>query len=229
MNAKSLKNLFVASVAAIAVLSCSPANECTMASDEGIAKVKELVKANVDTGKNKVYRIEWAEDGDELKLKNVLSQICVDYIDEADNGYSLTINYTDGEFVPDEPVKAKFESNSYKYTTAIDIDQVNAGEIRNNIAHGGELVLLQEDGKEYEFKSVEKYVLYMRPVPKDYEANWEKRDDEYKKEYRQLRHMFELNFTKKDEQKEVWGKHVWTNYYTVPFETDESGEVVIEQ
>ncbi len=43
---------------------------------------------------------------------------------------------------------------------------MNAEEIRHNIASGGELVILQEEGKQYEFKSVEKYMLYMRPVPK---------------------------------------------------------------
>ena len=53
--------------------------------------------------------------------------------------------------------------------------------------------------------------------------------DDYKQEYRQLRQMFELNFIKKDEPKEARGKHIWTNYYTVPFKTNEAGEVEIEQ
>jgi hypothetical protein len=91
------------------------------------------------------------------------------------------------------------------------------------------LVILQEEGKQYEFKSVEKYMLYMRPVPKDYEDRWKKWSDDYKQEYRQLRQMFELNFIKKDEPKEARGKHIWTNYYTVPFKTNEAGEVEIEQ
>lgn len=158
-----------------------------------------------------------------------MSQISVDYIDKKDNDYNLTINYTDGEFVPEEPRKGKSVLNSYEYTTAIEIDGMNAEEIRHNIASGGELVILQEEGKQYEFKSVEKYMLYMRPVPKDYEDRWKKWGDDKKQEYRQLRQMFELNFIKKDEQKEVRGRHVWTNYYTVPFETNEAGEVEIEQ
>ena len=119
--------------------------------------------------------------------------------------------------------------NSYEYTTAIEIDGMNAEEIRHNIASGGELVILQEEGKQYEFKSVEKYMLYMRPVPKDYEDRWKKWGDDKKQEYRQLRQMFELNFIKKDEPKEARGKHIWTNYYTVPFKTNEAGEVEIEQ
>ena len=228
MNVKLLKNLFVALVTVIFISSCSSA-DCTMASDEGVAKVKELVKKHVDINECKIYRIEWKEDRQERKLENVLSQISVDYIDKKDNDYNLTINYTDGEFVPEEPRKGKFASNSYKYTTAIEIDGMNAEEIRHNIASGGELVILQEGGEQYEFKSVEKYMLYMRPVPKDYEDRWKKWGDDKKQEYRQLRQMFELNFIKKDEQKEVRGRHVWTNYYTVPFETNEAGEVEIEQ
>ena len=207
MNVKLLKNLFMTLVIAIFISSCSSANDCTMASDEGVAKVKELVKKHVDINECKIYRIEWKEDWKERKLENVLSQISVDYIDKKDNDYNLT----------------------YKYTTAIEIDGMNAEEIRHNIASGGELVILQEEGKQYEFKSVEKYMLYMRPVPKDYEDHWKKWGDDKKKEYRQLRQMFELNFIKKDEQKEVRGRHVWTNYYTVPFETNEAGEVEIEQ
>ena len=229
MNAKSLKILFVVLVAAMAVSSCTSVNDCAMASDEGIAKIKELVKNNVDINEYKVYRIEWGEDRDERKLENILSRISVDYIDKEDNDYTLIINYTDGEFVPEESTKKKYASNSYEYSTGIDIDKVNAEDIRNTIARGGELVLLQEEGKQYEFKSVEKYVLYMRPVPKDYEGRWKKWGDEHKQEFRQLRQMFELNFTKKDEQKEVRGRHIWTNYYTVPFETNEAGEVEIEQ
>jgi len=226
MNVKLLKNLFVALVAAISISSCSSANDCAMASDEGVAKIKELIKAHVDINECKIYRIEWKEDWKERKLENVLSQISVDYIDKEDNDYNLTINYTDGEFVPEEPRKGKSVLNSYEYTTAIEIDGMNAEKIRHNIASGGELVILQE---QYEFKSVEKYMLYMRPVPKDYEDRWKKWSDDYKQEYRQLRQMFELNFIKKDEPKEARGKHIWTNYYTVPFKTNEAGEVEIEQ
>lgn len=177
MNVKLLKNLFVALVTVIFISSCSSA-DCTMASDEGVAKVKELVKAHVDINECKIYRIEWKEDRTERKLENILSQISVDYIDKKDNDYNLTINYTDGEFVPEEPRKGKSVLNSYEYTTAIEIDGMNAEEIRHNIASGGELVILQEEGKQYEFKSVEKYMLYMRPVPKDYEDRWKKWGDD---------------------------------------------------
>ena len=74
MNVKLLKNLFVALVAAISISSCSSANDCAMASDEGVAKIKELIKAHVDINECKIYRIEWKEDWKERKLENVLSQ-----------------------------------------------------------------------------------------------------------------------------------------------------------
>ena len=131
MNVKLLKNLFVALVAAISISSCSSANDCAMASDEGVAKIKELIKAHVDINECKIYRIEWKEDWKERKLENVLSQISVDYIDKEDNDYNLTINYTDGEFVPEEPRKGKSVLNSYEYTTAIEIDGMNAEKIRH--------------------------------------------------------------------------------------------------
>ena len=74
----------------------------------------------------------------------------------------MLINYTDGEFVPEEELrKGNPHQTLIKYTlTAIEIDGMNAEEIRHNIASGGELVILQEEGEQYEFKSVEKYMLY---------------------------------------------------------------------
>ena len=54
MNVKLLKNLFVALVAAISISSCSSANDCAMASDEGVAKIKELKKAHVDINECKI-------------------------------------------------------------------------------------------------------------------------------------------------------------------------------
>lgn len=166
MNVKLLKNLFVALVTVISISSCSSVNDCTMASDEGIAKIKELVKTHVDMNEYKIYRIEWKEDRKERKLENVLSQISVDYIDKEDNDYNLTFYYTDGEFVPEEPRKGKSASNSYEYTTGIEIDEMNAEKIRHNLASGGELVILQEEGEQYEFKSVENICCICVPFPK---------------------------------------------------------------
>ena len=61
MNVKLLKNLFVALVAAISISSCSSANDCAMASDEGVAKIKELIKAHMPNLKKKAEKSEAAE------------------------------------------------------------------------------------------------------------------------------------------------------------------------
>ena len=230
MNAKSRKNLFVAIAVSLTAVSCSlGGKDYAMTSDESITKVKELVKANVDTETNKVYRIEWTEDEGNRKLENVLTQIEVDYLGNDDYEYELTINYRDGEFVAEKPEKGSAVYDSYKYSTAIDIDGLKAEDIRGNVEKAGELVAAQEDGALYEFQSVGKYVLYISPVPKKHEDKWEKWSDEYKNDYRQLQHNFDLNFVKKGEQSEVKGHRVWTNYYSISFETSKNGEIVIEQ
>ena len=58
MNAKLLKNLFMTLVIAIFISSCSSANDCTMASDEGVAKVKELVKKRIEPNQRRLHRQE---------------------------------------------------------------------------------------------------------------------------------------------------------------------------
>lgn len=62
-----------------------------MTSDEGIAKIKELITTNVDTSKYKIYEVEWNEDGHDRKLENILTQIDVYYIDAENNDYNLSV------------------------------------------------------------------------------------------------------------------------------------------
>lgn len=230
MNVKLLKNLSAVLFVSMTVASCSfGGKDYEMASDESIAKIMEVVKANVNTAEYKIYRIEWTEDEDNRKLENVLTKIDVDYLGKDDYEYELTINYKDGEFVAEEPEKGSSAYDSYEYSTAIDLNGVKSEDICNNIERAKELVSTQEDGDQYEFKSVGKYVLHVSPVPKRHEDKWNKWDDEDKKDYRQLQQNFELNFVKKGEQSEVKAHRVWTNYYSVSFETNEDGEIVIKQ
>ena len=106
MNAKSRKIYLSQIAVSLTAVSCSlGGKDYAMTSDESITKVKELVKANVDTETNKVYRIEWTEDEGNRKLENVLTQIEVDYLGNDDYEYELTINYRDGEFVAEKPAK----------------------------------------------------------------------------------------------------------------------------
>ena len=110
-----LKNLLVIPVAAVALSSCSfGGDDIAMASDEGIAQIKEVVKANVNLDEYKIYNLSWKEDDGDRKLDNVLSQIDVGYMDKEDNDYSLSIILQKGKFVPEEVVKSERISYSYK-------------------------------------------------------------------------------------------------------------------
>lgn len=223
------KKLFVISFVAITIFSCSfGGNDLPMVSDEGIKKIKELVTANIDTEEFKIYSLEWSEDSRERKLENVLSQINVGYIDKENNGYDLKIKYTDGEFVSEEPIKERSIYNSYKYTTPLDLNLLKVEEIIKKASAAGELLAAQEDGEQYEFKSMEKYKFYINPVPIRYEQYWEKWGDEKKKDYGIARQSFALNFVRKDEHSEVKGRKIWTNYYTIPFVINEKGNVEIK-
>lgn len=225
-----LKKLFVIFFTTVTISSCSfGGNDLAMASDEGMEKIKELVKANINTEECKIYSLEWSEDSRDHKLENILSEIDVKYIDKENNDYDLTINYTDGKFIPEEPQKRESIRYSYKYTTPFDLNLLNAEEIIKKISAGGELVAAQKDGEQYEFKSVGKYEFYITPVLKKYEQHWEDWNDEKKKDYYTVQQSFELNFVKKDEQPEVKGRKVWTNYYAIPFAMNEKGNVEIKQ
>ena len=105
MNVKLLKNLFVALVVSSLSLPVRLQMIVAMASDEGVAKIKELMKAHVDINECKILPHRMERRLERTQIGNVLSQISVDYIDKEDNDYNLTINYTDGEFVPEEPRK----------------------------------------------------------------------------------------------------------------------------
>ena len=51
MNTKFMKAMIAIVVASLALTSCCSGETFPMASEEGIAKIKELVSANVDTSK----------------------------------------------------------------------------------------------------------------------------------------------------------------------------------
>lgn len=91
MITKFLKNLCAISIATVTVLSCSfGGNDIAMVSDEGIAKVKEVVKTHVNPDEYKIYQLSWKEDGGDRKLDIILSQIDVRYIDKEGNNYDLS-------------------------------------------------------------------------------------------------------------------------------------------
>lgn len=231
MITKFLKNLWAISIATVTVSSCSfGGNDIAMVSDEGIAKVKEVVKTHVNPDEYKIYQLSWKEDGGDRKLDNILSQIDVRYIDKEGNNYDLSIDLEDGKFVPGEARKGNQAGfYSYNLTTPIDLEGLNAEKIRNILGEAGEVLSQQEDGDQYEFKSVESIDFYISPVRKSYEDRWDGWKDEDKAKYKQVEQKFEMNFTKKDERDEVRGKRIVTNYYTIPFIVNREGKVELEQ
>ena len=99
-----MKIAAVAAVAALTLTACGSGETFTMTSDEGIAKIKELITTNVDTSKYKIYEVEWNEDGHDRKLENILTQIDVYYIDAENNDYNLSFLLTGGKFTTDGPI-----------------------------------------------------------------------------------------------------------------------------
>ena len=101
MIAKTMKIVTALAIAVAVLASCSSGNDLGMASQEAVAKVKELVKSQVPADA-KVYRVEWREDRGDRKLENVLSEVSVFYITPDNNDYLLVLN-RDGDFKADGP------------------------------------------------------------------------------------------------------------------------------
>lgn len=229
INTKKIKNLFAVIVATVAISSCSSdESNISMASDKGIAKIKELIKANVNPDEYKIYSLSWKENDGDRKLDNLLSRIDVRYLDKNDNDYDISIILEKGKYVPQEARMGK-PYYSYKLTTPIDVEGLNAENIRKTLIEGSELVNLQEQEEQYEFRSIESIKFSLTPPDKNFEKKWDKWKDEEKTRYKQVKQEFELNFTKKGDRDKVIGKRIVTNYYTIPFVVDETGKVKIGQ
>ncbi len=229
MIAKLTKTVSAVFMSAMMLTSCSLVGEkYDMDSAEGIAKVKELIKSCVDTEKNKIYDIEWTEDVRERKLENILSCVSVGYIDSNNDRYWININLINGKFVPDkEPRKSGGLPYSYQLTTPLEVDAIDAAEIQKMTAEARELFSNEEDGNEYEYRSIEKFNISTEAVPLRHAEKW-KSIEEVPEEYKQPQYSFELNYTKKGESSEYTGRHIVTNYYGVKFEVNDEGKVVFD-
>lgn len=229
MIARFTRTALSVSLAALMLSACSLMGErYDMDSAEGIAKVKELIKANVDTEKYKIFKISWEENQREQKLENILSNVSAAYLDSNDDRYWININLINGKFVPDdEPTKGGGLGYSYELTTPIDIDAIDAAYIQKLTSEARELFNAEEDGPDYEYQSIESFSVSVAPVPLRYVSKL-KESGRIDAEYTQPKYMFELNYTKKGEKSEYTGRHIVTNYYGVKFETDEGGKVVFD-
>lgn len=226
MIAKFLKILMAVSIAVAVLSSCSSSNDLGMASEEAVAKVKELVKTYVPAD-NKVYRVEWREDRGDRKLENVMSEISIYYIAPGNDDYLLLLNWKDGDFEASEPQKGSRKIYAYEQSTAVNLDSISATALQKLSEEAHNLLSAEEDGDQYELKSVENYTFYTFPVELDQVDRWT-RSDSYKADSRKLHLYFSLNYTKKGEETQVNGRFLTTNYYTVSFRVNDAGQVEFE-
>ncbi|HIY49657.1 MAG TPA: hypothetical protein H9834_07555 [Candidatus Barnesiella excrementavium] len=212
---------------AVAVLaSCSSGNDLGMASQEAVAKVKELVKSQVPADA-KVYRVEWREDRGDRKLENVLSEVSVFYITPDNNDYLLVLNRDRGDFKAGGPSESRGQTYAYEQTTALDLNAIDAATLQQWGEEGDKLLQAEEEGDQYELKSVENFTFYTLPVELSRVERWNT-DGSYKADSQKQYAYFSLNYTKKGEKSEMNGRLLTTNYYTVPFRVNESGQVEFE-
>lgn len=217
----------VIAIAAFALTACGSGETFTMTSDEGIAKIKELIMTNVDTSKCKIYEVEWSEDGYDRKLENILTQIDVYYIDAGNNDYNLSFRLTDGKFTTDGPKKSDRQSYSYECSTVLDLDAINFEYLKRITEGAVSIVQSDEEGKELSLKSAEMFRFCVWPVMLREVDCWT-RSEEFREDSKQLEVQFEFNYIDKSESPEYEGRFTVTNYYTVAFTANAVGEVTID-
>lgn len=227
MSTRFFKVSIIAVFTALIVSSCFSNTDYGMASEEGIDKIKELITTNIDLNEYKVFDIQWKEDYRERKLDNILSSIYIRYLDKKGNEYHMQIDLQNGEFIADKPKIVEKEFYSYDNSKEIKLDDINKEKVLNFLNEGYDLFKSQENTDNYESKSVEKFRLYYNPIPNKYVKLLDSRED-YRIEYGKLFGEFEINFIKNDEQDKVAGKHIWTNYYTIPFIINADGKVELD-
>lgn len=229
MIAKLTRKAALVAVAALAFSSCSfLGKDYGMASEEGIAKIKELIAANVKLDECKIYRLEWKEDDNDRKLENILTQININYIDKSNDEYVINITNVKGDFVATEPDCMSDDKYSYEMTKGIDLNTITYDYIQKLTDDALEVFKQEEDSEIYELKSAEEYRFYVSPVsittsPDKRNADW------FKKSHETIDVSFALNFINKEENPEVKGRHIWTNYYSIPFTVDENGAVIYDE
>jgi len=227
MITRLMKIVVAVVVAAFMFTACGSGETFPMASGEGIAKIKELVAANVDTSKYKIYEVEWREDNRDRQLENILTYIDVYYIDADNNNYHLAFQLTDGKFTTDGPEQNDRQTNSYECSTPLSLDAINFDYIQKIGDAADGLVMADEEGKNLTLKSAGMFRFRVWPVSLSNVDRWN-RSEEFRAESQQLQVQFELNYVDESESPEYQGRFTVTNYYTVAFTADAAGEVAID-
>lgn len=227
MITRLMKIAVAVAVAAFMFTACGSGETFPMASGEGIAKIKELVAANVDTSKYKIYEVEWREDNRDRQLENILTYIDVYYIDADNNNYHLSFQLTNGKFTTDGPEQNDRQTNSYECSTPLSLDAINFDYIQKIGDAADGLVMADEEGKNLTLKSAGMFRFRVWPVSLSNVDRWN-RSEEFRAESQQLQVQFELNYVDESESPEYQGRFTVTNYYAVAFTADAAGEVAID-
>ena len=214
-------------VAALTLTACGSGETFPMASDEGLAKIRELVAEHVDTLKYKIYTVEWREDNRDRQLENILTHIDVYYIDADNNNYHLSFQLTDGKFTTDGPEKDDRPNYSYACTTPLSLNAIDFDYLQKIGEKADSLVMSDEEGKHLTLKSAGIFRFQVWPVSLSNVDRWN-RSEEYRAESKQMQVQFELNYVDESESPEYQGRFTVTNYYTVAFTADAAGEVAID-
>lgn len=226
MITRLMKIAVAIAVTVITLTACGSGETYPMVSEEGIAKVKELVSANVDTSKYKIYTVEWREDNRDRQLENILTGIDVYYLDADDHGYHLSFQLTDGKFTTDGPQQNDRRTYSYECTMPLDLDAIDFDYIQKIGNAADELVMVDEEGQNLTLKSAGMFRFRVWPVSLSDVDRWNS-SEEFRDESEQLLVQFELNYVDESESPEYQGRFIVTNYYTVAFTADAAGEVAI--
>lgn len=220
-------NILAIALLMITVVSCDRLglNDAAMDSEEVATKVKDAVTKNVDATKWKIYEISWSEGE---KLGNKLSYIRVSLVNK-DNNYAtqiLTLNEKH-EFIAEEvkePVipKATRDQIVYDEVVGIDCNKLDGKLIMKHVEAAKALI-----PSEYEFESVESYAIE-EDVHRVHKMDrlLSKTNTEQKK-YGKQSASLSLNVVKKGEGAKMEGRHITTNYYTLPFKVNEDGSLEI--
>ena len=219
--------LYAAGAAMLALTSCGSGETYPMASAEGLAKIRELVAANVDTSQYKIYTVEWREDNGDRQLENILTYIDVYYLDADNNDYYLSFQLTNGKFTTDGPEKDDRQINSYACTTPLDLAAIDFDYLQKIGEKADALVMSDEKGKHLTLKSAGIFRFQVWPVSLSNVERWN-RSEEYREESKQMQVHFELNYVDESESPEYQGRFTVTNYYTVAFTANAAGEVEID-
>lgn len=227
MTTKLMKIAAAIAITVLTLTACGSGETYPMVSDEGLARIRELVAEHVDTSKYKIYMVEWREDNRDRKLENILSQIDVYYIDADNNNYHLAFQLTGGKFTTDGPEQSDRRTNSYACSTPLDLAAIDFDYIQGIGNKADALVMADEQGKNQTLKSAGMFRFRVWPVSLSNVDRWN-RSEEYRTESQQLQVQFELNYVDESESPEYQGRFTVTNYYTVAFTAYAAGEVAID-